>query len=246
MLWWRRRGRRAAALSDAQQALLRRHVPYHAKLPEDRRADLERIAARLLQVKYFEGCGGFEVDERARVTVAGHAALLLLGRDFDCYRTLRSILIYPDVFVGRRDEPDELGVIDEDGVEMEGESWSLGAMVLSWADVVRDSASFTGRHVILHECAHQIYDDGYLVDPDSGDDLYEALDDAHEAHVDRIERGRKTMIDEYGAENPAEFFSVATESFFERPVAMATRQPELYDLLRRIYVQDPQAYFLRQ
>ncbi|MBI97734.1 MAG: hypothetical protein CMO78_04270 [Verrucomicrobiales bacterium] len=56
---------------------------------------------------------------------------------------------------------------------------------------------------------------------------------------DKVDRGQKTVIDEYGATNPAEFFSVATETFFEKPSQLNKKRPELYKLLREYYRVDP-------
>ena len=47
------------------------------------------------------------------------------------------------------------------------------------------------------------------------------------------------MLDSYGAKNPAEFFAVATECFFEKPEAMLKKHPELYQELALYYAQDP-------
>jgi Mlc titration factor MtfA (ptsG expression regulator) len=51
--------------------------------------------------------------------------------------------------------------------------------------------------------------------------------------------GRKSLLDHYGATNEAEFFAVASECFFERPVQLRTRHAELYEELARYYGQDP-------
>ncbi|HEX9610635.1 MAG TPA: zinc-dependent peptidase, partial [Gemmatimonadales bacterium] len=53
------------------------------------------------------------------------------------------------------------------------------------------------------------------------------------------EHGRRSVLDHYGAKNKAEFFAVATETFFEQPEQLQQRHPELYDELRRFYGQDP-------
>jgi Mlc titration factor MtfA (ptsG expression regulator) len=47
------------------------------------------------------------------------------------------------------------------------------------------------------------------------------------------------VLDKYGATNPAEFFAVATECFFEKPRSLRHKHPELYDELKRFYQQDP-------
>jgi Mlc titration factor MtfA (ptsG expression regulator) len=51
-----------------------------------------------------------------------------------------------------------------------------------------------------------------------------------------------TLLDPYGATGPAEFFAVATECFFDAPVPMRADLPELYELFRAYYRQDPAAW----
>ena len=57
--------------------------------------------------------------------------------------------------------------------------------------------------------------------------------------VDDVREGRESVLDEYGATDPAEFFAVATEAFFERPSELRARQPDLYDQLKDYYNVDP-------
>jgi hypothetical protein len=54
--------------------------------------------------------------------------------------------------------------------------------------------------------------------------------------------GRKTVLDSYAATSPAEFFAVATECFFEIPLQLKERHPELYAELKLYYKQDPAAH----
>ena len=64
---------------------------------------------------------------------------------------------------------------------------------------------------------------------------YDALREADET-------GTQSVLDTYGAANPAEFFAVATEAFFERPRALREKNRQLYDQLAAFYRQDPIAY----
>jgi MtfA peptidase len=56
------------------------------------------------------------------------------------------------------------------------------------------------------------------------------------------EAGTTTVLDTYGATNPAEFFAIVTEAFFERPRALRARHPELYAELAQFFRQDPSRY----
>ena len=55
------------------------------------------------------------------------------------------------------------------------------------------------------------------------------------------EHGKATLLDHYGATNAGEFFAVATECFFEKPVRLRKKHPELYDELMRYYHLDTEA-----
>ena len=50
---------------------------------------------------------------------------------------------------------------------------------------------------------------------------------------------RPSALDDYGATNKAEFFAVATETFFEKPVQLEREHPALYAQLQKFYRQDP-------
>ena len=63
----------------------------------------------------------------------------------------------------------------------------------------------------------------------------------YEALVRHANDGTATLLDTYGATNPAEFFAVATECFFEKPRSLERHRPELYAELRRFYRRDPAA-----
>jgi MtfA peptidase len=51
----------------------------------------------------------------------------------------------------------------------------------------------------------------------------------------------RNLIDKYGATNPAEFFAVVTEVFFEKSRQLRSTHPELYRQLQSFYHQDPAA-----
>jgi Mlc titration factor MtfA (ptsG expression regulator) len=57
------------------------------------------------------------------------------------------------------------------------------------------------------------------------------------------QRGVKTVMDSYGATNPAEFFAVATETFFEKPYQLLKKHPALYEQLQRYYQLNPVQWF---
>ena len=168
------------------------------------------------------------------MTVAAQACLLLLHRRTDYFPRLRSILVYPTSFVAKTVKQEGPGMIAEGPEARLGETWLRGPLVLSWDDVLADAAgSRTGSNVVLHEFAHELDDeDGEangapaLERGQSYADWARVLGAAYERLRRDAERGHESVLDDYGAQNPAEFFAVATEAFFEMPVDLQIQQPD--------------------
>jgi Mlc titration factor MtfA (ptsG expression regulator) len=230
----RRRARtRAKPFPAAWRRILRRHVPIAARLPFDLQSRLKRHIQVFIAEKPFIGCQGQIVTDDVRVTIAAQACLLLLGYERpDYYPGLRQILVYPDAFAVSRERPLGAGLVQEQRQTLSGESWSQGQVILSWADVVAGAADPTdGRNVGLHEFAHQIDQDTGLADgrpwrPTASKRRRWAavMDDAFR----RVQSEPSSVIDGYGASDPAEFFAVVTEAFFERPADLAAEAPSVY------------------
>jgi Mlc titration factor MtfA (ptsG expression regulator) len=228
-------------------AIIERNVPFYRALAPDDQRELRGLIQVFLAEKHFEGCDGLEITDEMRVTIAAQACILLLHRDTDFYPSLQSILVYPTAYFAPVRRPEPGGIVSEGIEARSGESWSKGALVLSWDDVVRGASDIhDGYNVVFHEFAHQLDDeagrgDGAPLLPKRS--MYVAwarvLGAEYQRLVDNIEHHRPTFLDAYGATNPAEFFAVATEFFFERPRELKRRHPELYEELRIFYRQDP-------
>ena len=240
----RRRARlRAQPFPGAWLAILSRNVPLYRRLSLKLQETLRGHVQVLLAEKHFEGCGGLRLDDEIRVTIAAHAALLMLGGEPHYYPRLTSILVYPSTFLVQREE--RQGPIASEGqVPLLGESWRAGVVVLAW-DAALNCArgARDGANVILHEFAHQLdTEDGrgdgtpYL----EGRGQYAAWARAMGPEYERLRaQPEGSVLGEYAATNPAEFFAVATEVFFERPEPLRLRHPEIYAELSRYYGLDP-------
>jgi len=227
--------------------LLERNVAYYCLLTPNEQAELRGHIQVFLDEKRFEGCGGLEVTDEIRVTIAAQACILLLHRETDYYPRMQTILVYPYRYLAdhRQRLPD--GTVLEGVHTRLGESWYRGPVVLSWDDVWRGAADVhDGRNVVFHEFAHQLdsesgANEGAPVLPRRSMYLAWArvLGHEYEHLIEDLKRHRRTFIDAYGATSPAEFFAVITEAFFEQPVQLKRRHPELYDQLAAFYQQDP-------
>jgi len=232
---------------DAWQRILQQRLPFVLKLPDEQIEQLKLLIKVFLNDKKFYGCAGQEIDDDIRVTIAAQACLMLLNQGRVPYPDLQSILVYPSTFVATRDVANEHGFVSTDHIALLGESWSQGKVILAWDNVKKGVQNLRdGRNVVLHEFAHQL-------DHESGATNGAPVLSTHGAyrswaHVfseefhtlqERADHGRHTLLDHYGAKNPAEFFAVATETFFERPQEMATHHEELFQQLKAFYRVDP-------
>jgi Mlc titration factor MtfA (ptsG expression regulator) len=229
---------------------IKRRVSYYHVLPAGQQEDLRGLIHVFLDEKPFEGCAGLKITDEIRLTIAGFACILLLGGQSDLYPRLRTILAYPRGYLaphyGR--QPD--GTISEGMQPRSGESWSFGNVVLSWSDIVRDAAHpQRGRNIVFHEFAHQLDSEsgssqGTPVLPSNVKytDWASILTHEYEALINSIEQGRRSLLDEYGATSPAEFFAVVTECFFLKPFELKSEHPNLYAQMELYYRQDPIKY----
>jgi hypothetical protein len=227
--------------------ILERQVPYAKVLDEDDRAWLEDLIQIFVHEKTFEGAGGLEVTEEMKVSVAAQACMLLLGdEETAVYPELSRIILYPAPYRAVRTAQHGAVVHETDEVRL-GESWDRGQMVLAWSAVQHGARNVNdGHNVVMHEFAHQLDQAHHEADgaPELPDGMTygawsKALGREFENLQAKTEAGRVSLLDPYGATNPAEFFAVATEFFFEKPRQLKQKKPELYDQLAAFYRQDP-------
>ena len=237
-------------LPESWSNLIAHEIPLCARLPEPSRTALGPLVQKFMADKSFEGCGGLELQEEMKVTIAAQACVLLLHRRTEVYPRVSTILVYPNAYLTKVATP--IG----GGGWLEGEDVFLGeatlpeVVILSWRHIKAGNAyTRSGRNLVLHEFAHQLdREDGSM----NGAPLlessrrYREWSRAMTFEFQRLERqadlGRRTVIDDYGATNPAEFFAVVTETFFERPHTLRRHHPTLYEQFAAFYHQDPSAW----
>ncbi len=243
----RRQQQRRQPAPDGLEAVLSRNVGLYRLLPDDLREELHGHVNVFLSEKRFIGAGGQDITQEVRFTVAGIACMLLLKRQEPRYFPgFSSILVYPDTYEATQVEFDGM-VETRKRSRRAGESWHRGPVVLSWSNVLYGAANAgDGYNVVLHEFAHKLDEQNsgtnglpILHSADHYKEWAEVLGSEFRQFADRVARHKNKVIDEYGLTSPAEFFAVATESFFEKAAAMRKRLPDLYEQLRKFYVVDP-------
>ena len=243
--WWRARIlKRHGIPSGAFDAAFARLPILHGLEPAER-ARLRESASLFIHDKTFSAAGGAEVDDAIQHAIALQACLLTLNLDENSYRGWNEIILYPDEFLRQREEMDEAGVVHRSRDILAGESWHGGPLVLSIASV-KESGQADGINVVLHEFAHKL--DMLNGDANGYPPLHRGMDaaswarDFSAAYADlcaRVDAGEDTVIDPYATTDPAEFFAVLTEVFFETPQVINLEYPAIYQQLQQFYRQHP-------
>jgi Mlc titration factor MtfA (ptsG expression regulator) len=231
--------------------ILQHDVHFYPALPAPQRDRLHRLVAQFLDEKEFWGSQNLAVTIEMKVYIAAHACLMVLGLPrLGLYPTAREVIVFPSHF-GESIEciaPDGRTIVIDD--KHVGQTWRRGPVLLSWDDI--DPAArvpMMGHNTIYHEYAHVLdMMDGEAdgVPPlESTDQLaawQRVLGDEYRSLVAADRAGRRSFLDPYGAQDPAEFFAVATEQFFEQPRRFQRLHRALYGQLRQFYKQDPAAW----
>ncbi|HBX39807.1 M90 family metallopeptidase [uncultured Marinobacter sp.] len=246
---WRRERELRAPFPTSWREHLDANVPLYRRLPEALKQTLEQRVQLFLSEKEFYGCDGFEVDDAVRVTIAGHACLLVLARPYSDFDEVSSILVYPDAYHVRDIESDGM-IVSESNEIRAGEASSRGQVVLAWRECQEAARNpHSGHNVMLHEFAHQLdYLDGTAdgAPPLSGEQArhwQSSMTTAYEDLRHSLRHHHRSWLDPYGATEPAEFFAVLTEAFFQQPRHLKREQPEVYKALQGYYRLDPTAFW---
>ena len=252
---WLAERRRRAILQEPfpveWEEYLRANMGHYCYLDDQEQKLLRDLTQVFVHEKEWEPCGGLELTDEIMVTIAGQACLLLLGLEHILYKNVMSIIVYPSTVLPVYPEGygDVHGVVSESVMPILGQASYNGPVILVW-DAVKKGGIHPedGHNVVYHEFAHKL-------DMLSGDvngtpplktrEEYQQWAAVCEREYRdlraRASRGQRTFLDRYGATNTGEFFAVATEYFFDKPVQMRDDHRALYDVLRGFYNQDTAA-----
>lgn len=216
-----------------------------AELDDDERSRAEELTAAFAADKHWEPARGFELTDEVRLVISAQAALLLLGLGLESLDHVHTIIVHRSAQTqrGERAVTGRGGVRTDTPRRIHGRTGLARPVVVAWDAARRGGrAPQRGRNVVQHELAHQldVQADGILDGtPQVPAELGTRWIQVCTAEYEALAGGARSVLRSYGAESPAEFFAVATETFLNRPIELEEAHPELYDLLRAFYRQDP-------
>src|SRR5437868_166555 len=158
--WLRRRRRRKLLAEPFPQewlGYLQSNVAHYANLDEVDKTQLRDDLRVFIAEKRWEGCGGLQLTDEMKITIAAQACLLVLHLPpGDHYARVTSILIYPRGFL----IPSQYrgtDVLFEPDNAASGQAVYRGPVIISWQDALNEGRNpQEGRNVVFHEFAHQL------------------------------------------------------------------------------------------
>lgn len=211
------------------------------RLDFDELARLFEMATLFLDDKSITGAQGFEITDRVRQSIALQACLPILNLGLDWYAGWSSIIIYQGSYKSVTKTVDEFGIVHEGHQHRSGEAWLRGPVVLSWKDA-KHSGERDGHNVVIHEFVHKLdmlngSANGFPpMQPDMNPERWTSI---MSRDFEDFQTHHKSGLDRYGATNPAEFFAVLSEVFFETPQKLVDAYPDIYDIMVKFFKQTP-------
>jgi hypothetical protein len=196
-----------------------------------------------MHYKSFVAAEGFSFNLHRVLVITAQACLPILHLGIDWYSGWKTVIVYPSSFSAQRHITDEFGVVHPVRESMHGEAWLGGPVILSWPEA-ETAGVIDGENLVIHEFAHKLdMQNGAangmppLHDFMSRQYWTESFQTAFDDFSHRVEHGKKVLIDHYAATDPAEFFAVVSEVFFERPDLLQESYPDVYENLKQFYCQ---------
>lgn len=211
------------------EEFLYQKVSFYRQLNDEEQDRFLQFVQIFLSEQRIIAVGNVTLNDEIKLLVASGAVTLVFFRTDWEYRNFRDILIYEDAFDLERYEVSS----DKDVLGMVGAQMPI-ILSLKHLQIGFHNPN-DGFNVVYHEFAHIIdmQDVGSQTEPLHGTFPRAII----EKEISRIRMG-KSVLREYGSQNEAEFFAVATEFFFERPETLRANHPQLYTLLCRTYNYD--------
>lgn len=216
---------------------------YHTLKSDEEKGRFEKMLQLFLSEKRITGIDT-EIDDTTKVLVGSSAIIPIYGfRDWE-YSNLGEVLVFPGSIKRYKDEKSEtvsevLGRVNP----FQNDHYvtlSKPALEQGFNDM-KDR-----KNVGIHEFAHMLDQaDGEIDGVPKAylpEELIRPWKELMYRKIKSINKG-ESDINSYGATSEAEFFAVVTEYFFEKPDQLAEKHPKLYELLSKVFKQNPKRRF---
>lgn len=203
--------------------------PYFKKINEEKRQLLCNRTKYFIDGTDFIGRKDMKLTSRVKILISACSQQLTLAlpRHFD-YKHFDKVFVYPEKYFSTHSQRYHTGEMN-----------TAGAIVLSWEDFYKGiSIDDNSRNVGLHEFAHAL-DFMCMAEMEVDETFATSLEKFKAlASVYLKNQPDKPLFRSYATTNISEFFAVATEYYFEGAAEFVSKEPELFELLRKTFRQN--------
>lgn len=201
-------------------------------LNDDAKAEFRKRLAYFMSNKKFIAYDGLELFGAMKALLCAEAIKLTFGLKKFVLPHFRFIRIFPKEYYSRITKNYHKGEVD-----------LRGSITIAWSSFEEGIIDrYDGVNVAIHEFAHAVYFENFIknkhylfINPR----LLNEWNRLAEKEMPLMKLNPNHFIRAYGSTNENEFFAVSTEHFFEQPKEFRAEHQELYDLMVKIYNQDP-------
>jgi MtfA peptidase len=211
---------------------LNKYFNYYQRLSEKDKREFEQRMMHFLMTKKFIPRNFTTVTDEMKATIAATAVQLTFGLPSIYFLHFNKIVIYPDDYYSNITKRNHRGEVNP----------AFGIIVLSWRSFVD---GFINPHnainLGLHEMAHALRLGNLIRNEEFGFLDEEALAYFNQSAFELCNDPERSFqfFRAYACTNEHEFFSVAVENFFERPLDFRKNLPSLYQSMVTLLKQDP-------
>lgn len=225
---------RIIPLSDRYREILTKYFSYYNQLSPRRKIKFEQKLCFVIYSKQFIPRDFEKVTDEMKVLISASAVQLTFGLPGVYLSHFSKILIYSTDYYSSITKRYHKGEVNP----------AFGVIVLSWKSFVMgylqpdDQASNLG----LHEMAHALRLENIIRNEEYhffDEELIEQFDEFGKRVCDEEDHSDLRFFRPYACTNNQEFFAVAIENFFTRPVEFERELPQLYSILTKLLNQNP-------
>ncbi len=219
-------------LKPEQVGFLSKHFQFYQLLPEKSKKIFEKRVAYFMGSKEFVPREMIAVSWEMKVLISAAAIQITFGFPQVHLSYFRYILVYPKAFYSNATKTHNQGEVNP----------RAKAIVLGWRYFVEGYLKRDGRNLGLHEMAHALRLENRIMNHEYNfldEDVLHEWETRATNTMKEIQAGSETFFREYGATDREEFFAVAVENYFERPVEFSEKHPKTYEVMCRLLRQNP-------
>jgi len=220
-------------LEPAIKKQLSTYFPFYRKLPFPKKRRFEKRVKRFLNSFEYRLREGMQLSPEVKAVLGGAAVRMTYYLPEECFDYYNTIILYPEPYYSVITGKYHHGEVNP----------GARAIVFAWATVKEGMRTHEdGRNLLMHEYAHALYFEHELMGHEYkifNDEALRRFKEQADIEMQKLRNEEPHFLRKYASANEAEFFAVATETFFERSSSFKAALPELYGTLVLLMRQDP-------